>query len=55
MIIGLMPVAGNALPFISAGGSNLISTLTAIGILLKYFASIRAESPGRPCQCHRHW
>jgi len=34
MIIGLIPVAGNALPFVSAGGSNLISTLTAIGILL---------------------
>jgi cell division protein FtsW len=34
MIIGLIPVAGNALPFISAGGSNLVSTLTAIGILL---------------------
>jgi len=34
MIIGLIPVAGNALPFVSAGGSNLVSTLTAIGILL---------------------
>jgi cell division protein FtsW len=34
MIIGLMPVAGNALPFISAGGSNLVSTFTAVGILL---------------------
>ena len=34
MIIGLIPVAGNALPFVSAGGSNLISTLAAIGILL---------------------
>jgi cell division protein FtsW len=34
MIIGLIPVAGNALPFISAGGSNLVSTLTAIGILV---------------------
>jgi cell division protein FtsW len=34
MIIGLIPVAGNALPFVSAGGSNLISTLTAVGILL---------------------
>ncbi len=34
MIIGLIPVAGNALPFVSAGGSNLIATLTAIGILL---------------------
>jgi cell division protein FtsW len=34
MIIGLIPVAGNALPFVSAGGSNLLSTLAAIGILL---------------------
>ncbi len=34
MMVGLFPVAGNALPFISAGGSNLISSLTAIGILL---------------------
>ena len=34
MIIGLIPVAGNALPFVSAGGSNLVSTLAAIGILL---------------------
>jgi cell division protein FtsW len=29
-----MPFAGNALPFISAGGSNLVSTLAAIGIIL---------------------
>ena len=34
MMVGLLPVAGNALPFVSAGGSNLISSLTAIGILL---------------------
>jgi cell division protein FtsW len=34
MIIGLIPVAGNALPFVSAGGSNLVSTMAAIGILL---------------------
>ena len=34
MIIGLIPVAGDALPFITAGGSNLISTLVAIGIIL---------------------
>lgn len=31
---GLVPFAGNALPFISAGGSNLVSTLCAIGIML---------------------
>jgi cell division protein FtsW len=34
VMVGLMPFAGNALPFISAGGSNLISTLSAIGIML---------------------
>jgi cell division protein FtsW len=34
VMVGLLPFAGNALPFISAGGSNLISSLAAIGILL---------------------
>jgi len=34
VMVGLMPFAGNALPFISAGGSNLTASLAAIGILL---------------------
>jgi cell division protein FtsW len=34
MMVGLLPVAGNALPFISAGGSNLMVTLASIGILM---------------------
>jgi cell division protein FtsW len=34
VIVGLVPFAGNALPFISAGGSNLVVSLAAIGILL---------------------
>jgi cell division protein FtsW len=34
VMVGLMPFAGNALPLISAGGSNLVSTLAAIGIIL---------------------
>jgi len=34
VMVGLLPFAGNALPFISAGGSNLVSTLCAIGIIL---------------------
>jgi cell division protein FtsW len=34
VMVGLMPFAGNALPFISAGGSNLVVSLASIGILL---------------------
>ncbi|MFU8772009.1 MAG: FtsW/RodA/SpoVE family cell cycle protein [Anaerolineales bacterium] len=34
VIVGLMPFAGNALPFISAGGSNLLVSMAAIGILM---------------------
>ncbi len=33
VIVGLVPFAGNALPFISYGGSNLVVSLAAIGIL----------------------
>ena len=34
VMVGIMPFAGNALPFVSAGGSNLVVSLAAIGILL---------------------
>jgi cell division protein FtsW len=34
MMVGLLPFAGNALPFISLGGSNLIVSLFSIGILM---------------------
>lgn len=34
VIVGLVPFAGNALPFVSAGGSNLLVSLAAVGILL---------------------
>ncbi|MHC1741380.1 MAG: FtsW/RodA/SpoVE family cell cycle protein [Anaerolineaceae bacterium] len=33
-VVNLIPVAGNALPFISAGGSNMVTMLAGIGILM---------------------
>lgn len=34
VVLNILPFAGNALPFFSAGGSNLVVSLAAIGILL---------------------
>ncbi len=34
VMVGLMPFAGNALPFISSGGSSLIVSMAAVGILI---------------------
>lgn len=34
VMVNLLPFAGNALPFVSAGGSNLIVSLAAVGIIL---------------------
>jgi cell division protein FtsW len=36
VVLGLLPVLGVPLPLISAGGSALISTLLAIGIVLSF-------------------
>ena len=46
VLVGLVPFAGNALPFISAGGSSLLVSMAAIGILLnisRQTAEIRQE------------
>lgn len=34
VIVGLFPFAGNALPFISAGGSSMVASMAAIGITM---------------------
>ncbi|MCS7010061.1 MAG: putative lipid II flippase FtsW [Anaerolineales bacterium] len=44
VLVGLLPFAGNALPFMSAGGSNLLSVLTAVGIVLN-ISRYQAQRP----------
>jgi cell division protein FtsW len=34
VMVGLLPFAGNALPFISSGGSNLLVVMSSVGIIL---------------------
>ena len=45
VVLGLLPVLGVPLPLISAGGSSLITTLAAIGVVLS-FARTRARPAG---------
>ena len=46
VMVGLLPSAGNALPFISAGGSNLISIAGRHRHLGQYLPPIRANNAG---------
>jgi cell division protein FtsW len=47
VIVGLLPFAGNALPFVSAGGSNMLVSLAAIGILMNISRSSLHEQEKR--------
>ncbi len=53
VVLGLLPVLGVPLPLVSAGGSSLITTLAAIGVVLS-FARHRPEpeqvAPSRPAR-----
>ena len=50
-LVNLVPFAGNALPLISAGGSNLTMTMAAIGVLMNVARQSNEEqniAEGRP-------
>lgn len=44
VMVGLVPFAGNALPFISAGGSNMVASLAAVGILMSVSRQVESGS-----------
>mgnify|MGYP001134394524 FL=1 len=46
VMVGMMPFAGNALPFMSAGGSSLIMSLAAAGIILNVSRQSAKHIPG---------
>lgn len=39
VVVGILPVFGVPLPFVSAGGSSMIATLIALGIMLSFARS----------------
>ncbi len=52
VMVGLLPFAGNALPFVSAGGSNLTVMLAATGIVMNVS---RQRGQVRPEEEERRW
>lgn len=44
VMVGLLPFAGNALPFISYGGSSLVSSFLAIGILMSVSRQVQPQA-----------
>ncbi len=51
-VVGLMPITGVPLPFVSFGGSSMVVTLTAVGMLVN-IARHPAAVPARPARSTR--
>lgn len=51
-VVGLMPITGVPLPFVSFGGSSMVVTLTAVGMLVN-IARHPAAAPARPARSTR--
>jgi cell division protein FtsW len=49
-VVGILPITGLTLPFISFGGTSLVVTMAATGVLLNIAAQGRVPSPRRPAQ-----
>jgi rod shape determining protein RodA len=47
MTMGIAPITGIPLPFVSVGGSSMIANLAGMGVLLAVYARGRTARPGR--------
>jgi rod shape determining protein RodA len=44
MTVGIMPITGITLPLLSYGGSSVLTTLLAVGLLQSIYAQARASA-----------